>query len=80
MSLFGLYRGVVVDDQDPESLLRLKVQVPQLFGPSTTDWAYPCVTDLTVTPPTKGDPVWVAFEAGDENHPIWVGTWRKVGG
>lgn len=37
----GIYRGIVVDTFDPESLGRVKVQVPQLFGTEPTDWAYP---------------------------------------
>jgi hypothetical protein len=72
----GLYRAIVTDNRDPESLLRIKVQVPQLFGMTETDWL-PAVVPVAVgvTTPNIGDPVWVGFEAGDINRPVWMGIW-----
>lgn len=40
---FGLYRGIVTTNADPEKRLRVKLQVPQLLGEQETDWAWPCV-------------------------------------
>lgn len=72
----GLYRAIVTNNRDPESLLRLKVQVPQLFGMTETDWLPPVVpVAVGVTVPGIGDPVWVSFEAGDINRPVWMGIW-----
>jgi uncharacterized protein involved in type VI secretion and phage assembly len=84
----GKYRGLVVDNQDPESLGRLKVRVPSVLGDQVaTGWAMPCVPYggeagrgfLFV--PEVGAGVWVEFEEGDLEFPIWVGTfWSKPGG
>jgi hypothetical protein len=40
---FGIYRGSVTNNVDPESRYRLKVKVPAVFGvDQETDWALPC--------------------------------------
>lgn len=85
---YGKYRGIVVDNNDPENLGRLKVKVPSVLGNDVvTGWAMPCL-------PYGGAPdqgfffipeveagVWIEFEAGDLEYPIWVGTfWSKPGG
>lgn len=73
----GVYRGVCTLNDDPEHLLRIKVRVPQVLGNAETNWAWPVVPNVVgVTPPGVGDPVWVAFEAGDVEQPVWLGTWR----
>lgn len=38
---FGLYRGIVVDNNDPLDVRRIKLKVPQVFGEEITDWAWP---------------------------------------
>lgn len=44
---YGIYRGICVDNQDPDGAYKITVQVPQLLGTATTSWALPCtpVTD-----------------------------------
>ena len=37
----AIYRGVVVDNSDPETLGRIKMMVPQVTGTEVTDWAWP---------------------------------------
>lgn len=90
--LYGKYPGIVADHQDPEKRFRLKVKVPMLFGQEILEeWALPCLPprwmDVDFTPiipepkewevvPKKGQPVWVEFMGGDENRPIWTGTWK----
>lgn len=38
---FGIYRGVIVDSEDPEGYGRVRLKVPQVTGESVTDWAWP---------------------------------------
>ncbi|HEX7048856.1 MAG TPA: phage baseplate assembly protein V [Longimicrobiales bacterium] len=87
---FGKYRGLVVDNKDPEKLGRLKLKVPSVFGESddgVTDWAWPCVPYGGAPDqgfffiPDEGAQVWVEFEEGNLDLPLWVGTvWAKPGG
>jgi hypothetical protein len=85
---FGKYRGFVVDDDDPEKLGRLKLTVPSVLGEEVvTGWAMPCLpyggaaNRGMLFVPEKESGVWVEFEEGDLEFPIWVGTfWSKPGG
>jgi uncharacterized protein involved in type VI secretion and phage assembly len=82
---FGKYRGTVTDNNDPERLGRVQVQVPEVLGDVTSGWAVPCApyagaqVGLFVIPAT-GAGVWVEFEAGDPSKPIWTGGWWDTGG
>ena len=74
----GKYRGMVLNNADPLQLGRIQVQVPDVAGLATTSWAMPClpVTGLQsglymVPPPNAG--VWVEFEQGNPDYPIWSG-------
>jgi hypothetical protein len=40
---YGIYEGVCVDNEDPDYLNKIKVQVPQILGEEITDWAKPCL-------------------------------------
>jgi hypothetical protein len=78
---WGKYRGTVVDNQDIPPSGRLLVSVP---GIVITNWAMPCVplTDVamgTFVRPRIGANVWVEFERGDPDMPIWVGCWWGEG-
>jgi len=85
---YGKYRGFVVDNADPEKLGRLKLTVPSVLGKDVvTGWALPCLPyggDMDqgfLFIPENGAGVWVEFEEGDLEFPIWVGTfWSKPGG
>ena len=85
---YGKHRGIVVDNNDPEKLGRLKVKVPSILGNEVvTGWAMPCVPYGGAADqgfffiPEVNAGVWVEFEAGDLEFPIWVGTyWAKPGG
>ncbi|HEY2946874.1 MAG TPA: phage baseplate assembly protein V [Micromonosporaceae bacterium] len=84
---FGKYRGFVVDNADPEQLGRLKLRVPSVLGGDiVTGWALPCVpyggdaNQGFLFIPEVGAGVWVEFEEGDLEFPLWVGTfWSKPG-
>lgn len=69
-----IYRAVVTDNRDPQKLGRLRVQIPHLGGAGTTDWIWPVVTGGHWVIPAPGEQVWIAFEAGDEETPVWMGS------
>ena len=85
---YGKYRSFVVDNDDPERLGRLRLRVPSVLGPNVvTGWALPCVpygghdNQGFLCIPERDAGVWVEFEEGDLEFPIWVGTfWSKPGG
>jgi uncharacterized protein involved in type VI secretion and phage assembly len=78
---FGLYRGAVSDNEDPEKRGRLRVRVPAVLG-SAEVWADPCAPYAGPSlglylMPEPDTPVWVAFEAGDPSYPVWLGfAWK----
>lgn len=74
---YGKYRGIVVQNIDPEFRGRIQVQVPGIVAlPST--WAEPCLPlagiqmGIFIVPPV-GAGVWVEFEQGNPDYPIWTG-------
>jgi hypothetical protein len=85
--LVGKYLGVVVDNDDPKALGRLRVQVPEVFEDETTGWCLPCSpyagsgVGLAAVPPT-GSVVFVEWPAGDTSRvPIWSGgAWADGAG
>lgn len=74
---YGKYRGRVTDNRDPRSRGRLRVLTPAVLF-ETEVWALPCTpyagdgVGWFAMPPV-GAAVWVEFEAGDLDHPIWSG-------
>lgn len=78
---FGKYRGTVVQNIDPERKGRVQVMVPDVLGLIPSTWAEPCVPLAGPTGPPMGvfmvppigTGVWVEFEQGSPNRPIWVG-------
>jgi uncharacterized protein involved in type VI secretion and phage assembly len=77
---FGKYRGVVTDIQDPLMTMRIKASVPDVYGDGTSGWAMPCAPFGgsqvgLVALPTVGAGVWIEFEHGDPDYPVWTGCW-----
>lgn len=75
---YGKYRGVVLNNVDPLQQGRLQIQVPDVAGLVPTSWAMPCVPlaglqNGMMALPVIGSGVWVEFEQGHADHPIWVG-------
>jgi uncharacterized protein involved in type VI secretion and phage assembly len=75
---YGKYRGVVLNNVDPMQQGRLQIQVPDVTGLPPASWAMPCVPIAgiqtgMVALPIPGSGVWVEFEQGDPDHPIWTG-------
>lgn len=76
---YGPYRGVCTNVTDPEGLGRIKAVVPQLFGDASTetDWALPCQPSGYTAFPQPGQGVWISFEGGDMNYPLFMGMWQQ---
>lgn len=77
---YGKYRGVVSDINDPLMMGRIKATVPDVLGSQESGWAMPCapfggsqVGFFAL--PTTGAGVWIEFEHGDPDYPIWAGCW-----
>lgn len=75
---FGKYRGKVASTKDPLKLGRIQVTVPSLLGEGKLSWAMPSTPyagkDIGLfTVPPKDSNIWVEFEAGDLDYPIWSG-------
>lgn len=77
----GKYRATVLQNIDPEQRGRLQLMVPDVLGPLPSTWAEACVPLAGPTGPPMGvymvppigAGVWVEFERGDPNFPVWVG-------
>ena len=82
---YGKFRGVVINNLDPMQMGRIQVQVPDVLGPALSSWAMPCVPFAGIqsgvfVQPQIGAGVWVEFEQGDADYPIWVGGfWGAAG-
>ncbi len=76
-TFYGKYRGKVVNNLDPLMNGRLIVEVPAV-SETPLSWAMPCVpyagsgVGFFALPPIAAN-VWVEFEGGDPNYPIWSG-------
>ncbi len=69
----GIYRGKVLDNVDPLMKRRLRVLIPEVMGEIGV-WAMACMPPGDPdTVPSLGDPIWVAFESGDPDQPVWLG-------
>jgi phage baseplate assembly protein gpV len=83
---YGKYRGFVADNDDPEQIGRMRLTVPSVLGEATSGWALPCLPFGGLADqglfliPEIGAQVWVEFEAGNLNQPIWTGTFWQASG
>ncbi len=81
---WGKYRGKVENNVDPLQLGRVQVSVPSVLGDGRLSWAMPCVpyagssVGFFMIPPMNAN-VWVEFEGGDLDHPIWSGCFWGTG-
>lgn len=77
---FGKYRSTVTDINDPLNIGRIKANVPDVMGDQESGWAMPCAPFGGngmgfFALPTVGAGVWIEFEQGDPDYPIWSGCW-----
>lgn len=79
----GKYRAIVMDNNDPERRGRIRVQCPTVLGNYLSSWCEPCIPYATdyagdyYVPPVN-EAIWVEFEEGDVDKPIWNGGWYKI--
>jgi uncharacterized protein involved in type VI secretion and phage assembly len=79
-TFYGKYRGVVTDVQDPLMTGRIRARVPDVMGQDESGWAMPCAPfggqQMGIFAlPAVGAGVWIEFEHGDPDFPIWSGCW-----
>jgi hypothetical protein len=75
---YGKYRGTVVNNIDPEQRGRIQAIIPDVLGLIPSSWAMPCVPiagkqEGIFVVPQIGAGVWMEFEQGESDYPIWVG-------
>jgi uncharacterized protein involved in type VI secretion and phage assembly len=80
---FGLYRATVINNVDPMQIGRIQVIVPDVSNIIPSSWAMPCVPIAgkqmgTFVVPQVGAGVWVQFEQGDPDFPVWTGGFWGV--
>lgn len=76
--LYGKYRGTVMNNLDPLLIGRIQAAVPDVAGLIPSSWAMPCLPLSGInagifTVPAVGSGVWIEFERGNPDYPIWVG-------
>jgi Type VI secretion system/phage-baseplate injector OB domain len=80
---YGKYRGKVLENDDPLFLGRILADVAAVSG-MTMNWCMPCTpyagsdVGFYAIPPI-GANVWIEFEGGDTNYPIWSGCFWAEG-
>lgn len=81
---YGTYKAKVIDVHDPDNCGRILVSCPQVHGMSGAVWAYPKSPyggknfGLWAVPDT-GDWVYVSFDHGRPEYPLWEGGWWGEG-
>jgi len=75
---YGKFRGIVMDANDPLGLARLRAKVPDVSGENPSGWAMPCLAlvegqGVRMVVPAVGASVWIEYEHGDPEYPIWSG-------
>lgn len=79
-TFYGKYRGIVTHNNDPLSMGRIQARVYDVLGDDESGWALPSVPFAGdgmgfYAIPDVGARVWIEFEQGDPDYPIWTGCW-----
>jgi hypothetical protein len=73
-TLGGIYKATCVNAIDPLLRGRIQVTVPTVAGASAV-WAQSCLPPAwSGELPAPGDGIWVMFEGGDAQSPVWLGV------
>jgi uncharacterized protein involved in type VI secretion and phage assembly len=77
---WGKFRGVVTSNADPLMMGRVRARVPDVYGDRESGWALPCAPfggsgHGFFAVPGEGAGVWIEFEHGDPEFPVWTGVW-----
>lgn len=77
---YGKFRGIVSDNKDPLFTGRIRAQVPDVLGDNDSGWALAAVPFAGqgqgfFALPDVGMGVWIEFEHGDPEYPVWTGCW-----
>ncbi|PKO14891.1 MAG: hypothetical protein CVU39_12495 [Chloroflexi bacterium HGW-Chloroflexi-10] len=72
--LSGIYRAVIISNDDPEGRLRMQVKIDSIPEVGLL-WATPVLplVENELIRPNSGDVVWVSFQNGDPQQPLWLG-------
>jgi hypothetical protein len=82
---YGIYRATVINNVDPMQQGRILVTVPDVGSVTPSTFVNPCVPlagkqEGTFMVPQIGASVWIQFEAGDPDKPVWMGgSWPNPG-
>ena len=74
---YSIYRGMVMDNDDPNHMNSLQVAIPEIQG-GIIVWALPfgqhggLKTGFKYLAPEIGDTVYVMFEYGNPSKPLWT--------
>jgi hypothetical protein len=80
----GKFRGKVTDNVDPLFLGRIKAKVSAVLQDQESGWALPSApyggsgVGFFFVPPV-GANVWIEFENGNPDYPIWTGCFWSPG-
>jgi uncharacterized protein involved in type VI secretion and phage assembly len=81
---YGKYRGTVINNIDPEQIGRIQAQVPAVSSLIPTTWCLPSYplagtgSGASFVPQLRSG-VWIEFEGGDPDYPIWTGCFYGLG-
>lgn len=75
----GKFEATVINNVDPMQLGRIQVQTPEASGISLSSWATPSFPFAgkqmgAYMIPQVGSSVWIEFQGGDLDKPIWTGS------
>lgn len=79
---YGKYRGKVLNNADPHGLGRVLVEINDVSTSMPSSWAMPCfpwggAAGGVFSVPQPGAWVWIEFEQGNPDDPIWTGCFAR---